>query len=78
MEPTARGDAIAEELRVWYEVNRETWWRRLWRKPECADEFMLGLINELYRLERDSHAIRDRSPRAQTQAPIMDTCSPSK
>jgi len=49
-EPTALGDEIADEVRRWYEANRETWWHRLWRRPECADEFILGLVNEVSRI----------------------------
>jgi hypothetical protein len=53
-EPTARGDMIAEQVRVWYETHRESWWDRhkFWpfamsgpdRTGEHADEFMLRLV----------------------------------
>jgi hypothetical protein len=53
MDPTARGDLVAEKVRAWYEANRETWWDR--HKPGIigagpdrdgshADEFMLRFI----------------------------------
>jgi hypothetical protein len=56
-EPTSDGDAVAEYLRVWYEAHRESRWERSkwntrgrrWEGP-WADEFMLGLINEVYRI----------------------------
>jgi hypothetical protein len=63
LDPTTRGDVIAERLRHWYEANRETWWDRNrflpWRAaPDRAgvhaDEFMLGLINELRRIDKDT------------------------
>lgn len=67
-DPTARGDVIAMRLRQWYEANRESWWDRhairmvltghaLGATPdrygEHADEFMLGLVNELRRIDRE-------------------------
>lgn len=52
MDPTARGDCIADDVRHWYEANRETWWQRRKRRGDVADEFMLGLINEVRRVER--------------------------
>ncbi len=69
MDPTSRGDLIAEQLRAWYEKNRETWWRRHVigmimtghniaatpdRYGEHADEFMLALINEYQRIDRET------------------------
>lgn len=54
-DPTTIGDAIADEVRRWYEANRETWWERLWRRDGVADEFMLALINEVHRVERIAH-----------------------
>ena len=62
MDPTSRGDLVAEKVRQWYEANRETWWDR--HKPGIfgaspdrdgshADEFMLRLIHAVYQAERD-------------------------
>lgn len=57
-EPTADGDEIARCVRVWYEAHRETWrdrsrflskYGRMWERG-FADEFMLGLINEIARV----------------------------
>ena len=53
-EPTADGDNAAENLRRWYEANRETWWDRRKRPPlnnPCADSLMLGLYDEVLRIE---------------------------
>lgn len=51
IDPTARADAVATEVRQWYEANRESWWDRhapflAWRTyiPGTADNFMLKLI----------------------------------
>lgn len=59
-EPTADGDSVAEYVRVWYEAHRETWLDRhgpfgVNRKIGSAsvDEFMLGLINEIYRVQNE-------------------------
>jgi hypothetical protein len=49
-EPTAQADDIASYVRAWYEAHRETWWQRLRRREECADDFMLGLIEEVRRV----------------------------
>lgn len=59
-DPTARGDAIAEYVRAWYELNRETWWERsrynsrgrhwLW----AADNFILSFISEVHRVQREA------------------------
>lgn len=60
MDPTARGDLIAEKVRAWYEANRETWWDR--HKPGIvgagpdrsgvhADEFMLRFIGAVHEAE---------------------------
>jgi hypothetical protein len=50
-DPTSRGDEVAEYVRDWYEANRETWWERRGKKWEyCADNFMLGLVNEVERI----------------------------
>jgi hypothetical protein len=55
-DPTSRGDAVAREVREWYERNRESWWNRLTssaaRKGIVADDFMLGLINAVHEAER--------------------------
>ena len=57
MDPTSRGDMVADLMRRWYEANRETWFERHGlfgtnRKhgSALADEFMLGLMNEAYRV----------------------------
>lgn len=60
-EPTARGDEIAAMVRAYYEANRETWWQRHkpgilpGRSPDRdgthADDFILGLINEVNRVQ---------------------------
>lgn len=51
-DPTAQGDDIAKYVRRWYESNRETWRDRFWKRWRyCADEFMLGLINEVGRVQ---------------------------
>lgn len=58
-EPTADGDAAAGYLRAWYEANRESWWdrcsaNRLGRAWEWAcDEFMLGLMAEVRRINNE-------------------------
>lgn len=48
IDPTSRGDLVAEKVRRWYEVNRESWWARHHpnadRKYRHADEFMLRLV----------------------------------
>ncbi len=62
IEPTARGDMLADKVRAWYEANRETWWDR--HKPGIfgaspdrdgshADEFMLGLIGAVGQADRE-------------------------
>jgi hypothetical protein len=57
MDPTARGDEVADKVRQWYEKNRESWWDRhkpgiIGRDPDRsgthADEFMLRLIQAVY------------------------------
>lgn len=67
---TANGDAAAEYLRVWYEANRESWWERVrpgafWRRG-TADNFMLGLIEEVSRIERER--LRQAAGRAALEA----------
>jgi len=60
-DPTSCGDEVAEYVRRWYELHRETWWERR-RHPQpsgLADEFMLGLIQEVARVE--SEAARQRA-----------------
>jgi len=58
MDPTARGDLIADKVRTWYEANRESWWDR--HKPSAdrnglhADEFMLRLINAVHRAHEET------------------------
>lgn len=60
VDPTSRGDAIAEKVRIWYEANRERWWDR--HRPSffgyrdnsgvVADEFMLRLVQAVAEAER--------------------------
>lgn len=54
LEPTSRGDMIAELMRSWYEKNRESWWERhkpsAPRKGEVADGFMYDLTREAVRI----------------------------
>lgn len=60
-EPTADFDEVGRCLRVWYEAHRETWWDR--NRPQLfsfrdnsgvvADEFMLGMLNEVRRIEQE-------------------------
>ncbi len=54
LEPTSRGDMKAVLLRRWYEQHRESFWERhrpnAERKGSVADNFMLGLINEVRRI----------------------------
>lgn len=55
MDPTQRGDMVAALVRRWYETNRESWWDRhrtnAERKGGVADNFMIGLVNEAYRVQ---------------------------
>jgi hypothetical protein len=62
MDPTARGDMIADKVRRWYEANRESWWDR--HKPGIigaapdrsgahSDEFMLRFINAVHQADRE-------------------------
>jgi len=64
MDPTARGDAVADKVRAWYEANRESWWDRHcgpgWpfgpgtdRSGRHADEFMLRLIGAVHQAEAE-------------------------
>jgi hypothetical protein len=62
-EPTADFDESARCLRVWYEAHRESWWsrNRLSRNQRLlragvADEFMLGMLNEVYRINCEREA----------------------
>lgn len=51
-EPTADGDAAAVYLRAWYEAHREGWnEHRKKRWTVTADNLMLGLMNEMHRIE---------------------------
>lgn len=58
LDPTTRGDIVAERVRAWYERNRETWWARnnwlSWgsapdRAGVHADNFILELISAVNR-----------------------------
>lgn len=51
IDPTTFGDCVADEVRRWYEANRETWWSRRKRRDGAADEFILSLISEVHRVE---------------------------
>lgn len=68
MDPTSRGDLIAQRVRDWYEANRESWFDRhaiglllkghaLGASPdrtgEHADEWILGLIQAVHQIERE-------------------------
>lgn len=63
MDPTARGDIIADKVRAWYEANRETWWDRHNypfrqgypdRNGVTADNFMLRLIQAVHTAEEET------------------------
>lgn len=60
-EPTSDGDSVAEYVRVWYEAHRESCVNRK-TGSALADEFMLGLINEVYRVQQE----RDRQTKPKT------------
>lgn len=62
---TANFDEAGRCLRAWYEAHRETWWDRRRRREECADEFMLGLINEVQRI-LDAQSAAERRRRGET------------
>jgi hypothetical protein len=57
-EPTADGDAVAEYVRRWYELHRESWWDR--HRPMAdrngihADEFMLAFLGEVRRVTSEA------------------------
>lgn len=60
-DPTARGDAVAEYVRIWYELHRETWWDRnsFSRNQELlragtADEFILSFLSEVRRVTAEA------------------------
>lgn len=65
IEPTARGDMLAEKVRHWYEANRESWWDRVRpgadRRGAHADEFMLRLIGAVGDAEREIRKIEGRT-----------------
>lgn len=62
IDPTSRGDMIADKVRIWYEANRETWWQR--HRPQIfsyrnnsgivADEFILGLVASVREAEKST------------------------
>lgn len=61
MDPTSRGDLVAEKVRHWYEANRETWWERHSpfgagpdRSGAHADEFMLRFIGAVYTADKET------------------------
>jgi hypothetical protein len=37
-------DLVSAEVRQWYEVHRESWWTRLWYKPQSSDGHMHELV----------------------------------
>lgn len=60
-DPTARGDEMAEELREWYEENRESYWDRCkFSKNQrllsmgCSDNFMLRLQQKAIQIALDA------------------------
>jgi hypothetical protein len=70
-EPTADGDQAASYLRVYYEAHRESYWDR--SELNCngrqweyaADNFMLGLMNEMHRINCE----RQRQTKINTNIP---------
>lgn len=65
LEPTARGDLLAQKVRRWYEDNRESWWDRhkldpFGRDPDRlgthADEWMLRFIGAVGRANDEINA----------------------
>jgi hypothetical protein len=69
-DPTSRGDEIAEYVRIWYELNRESFCDRHHcpfraapdRSGVHADEFMLSFIGEVWRVTAEA----DRQKGART------------
>ena len=63
---TSRGDDIADYVRRWYELNRETWWDRhrpnADRKGVHSDSFMLAFINEIARVSAEADRQLTRGP----------------
>lgn len=54
MDPTALWDGMAEEMRRWYEANRESWrdrwhWTHPTKSGGLADNFMLAFLSEVSR-----------------------------
>jgi hypothetical protein len=58
IDPTSRGDEIAEYVRQWYEIHRETWWQHRRgvsdRSRGIDDEFMLSFIAEVRRVTAEA------------------------
>jgi hypothetical protein len=50
-DPTAREGQIAYYIRDWYELNRETWWDRLWPFSNKSDEWMFRFIAKVHEIE---------------------------
>lgn len=74
-EPTADGDACAQYLRVWYEKHHESWWDRRKKRWEwAADNLMLGMINEIgriqaeYEKQKSKYCQKDNSWHGQTNS----------
>lgn len=59
-EPTSDGDAAASYLRTWYEAHRESWNEHRKKRWQITDNLMLGLINEMHRIE--SERLRQLKP----------------
>jgi hypothetical protein len=61
-DPTSRGDDIADYVRQWYELNRETWLDRHQipfgyvpdKSGVHADEFMLQFLSEVRRVNAEA------------------------
>lgn len=63
MDPTTRGDIIAEKVRAWYEANRERWRDRhnplgLFGVPDRAgvhaDNFILRLVQAVNQADEET------------------------
>ena len=54
IEPTARGDMVADIVRSWYEHNKPSWWDDRFKKrwQYSSDSFMIDLINAVYEAEK--------------------------
>lgn len=68
-DPTSRGDEVADYVRRWYEINRESWFDRHQINPfgsatdrsgVHADEFMLRFLGEVGRIEAEAAKVKSR------------------